>query len=200
MTEIIQNGETCALIPAFLDTVQLRRSVKALIRKLILVTQNLDLLPETRYLTIRLYHTPETPDEWVPPMFTPFAGKPLRYDGGPHKSPSRGVFGRLDTGIHSVQVRIASTKRTISETQERVVASADNQRPNKRPRICGKVVADKLIGLDTALEDYVVQPDQSSKIAVHKPDILLKSQSVNEELKNVKSFGQAVLGSRLQST
>ncbi|KAK6332730.1 DNA binding protein [Orbilia brochopaga] len=117
MTTVIQNGKACPFVPELLDITHVRRSVKALIRRLIVITQNLDLLPEKRYLTIRLYHTSDTPKAWTPPMFTPSSGKPLCFDQQNSDGINDEVFGTMDTGLHSVQIRVTAKKRPFEDTQ-----------------------------------------------------------------------------------
>ncbi|KAK6330147.1 DNA binding protein [Orbilia blumenaviensis] len=115
MSTDIQNGAGRDQSAELLDVAQINRSVRALIRRLIVITQNLDLLPENRYLTIRLYHTSDAPGDWAPPMFTQSTGKLLWFDGKKDGILSDEVFGTMQTGLHTVQVRVTSGKRTSQE-------------------------------------------------------------------------------------
>ncbi|KAF3198495.1 DNA binding protein [Orbilia oligospora] len=117
LSTTVQNGATHDQSAELLNFAQINRSVRALIRRLIVVTQNLDLLPENRYLTIRLYHTSDTPEDWAPPMFTQSTGKPLRFDGDISSKLSDEIFGVVGTGLHTVQVRATSGKRAFSEAR-----------------------------------------------------------------------------------
>ncbi|KAK6342605.1 DNA binding protein [Orbilia javanica] len=131
----IHNGTTCDQSTELLDLVQINRSVRALIRRLIVVTQNLDLLPENRYLTIRLYHTSDAPGNWTPPMFTQSTGKPLWFDNDVSSALSDEVFGTMETGLHTVQVRVTSGKRPFSEVRTEVSDPEDGA-PNPPKRQC----------------------------------------------------------------
>ncbi|KAF3086927.1 DNA binding protein [Orbilia oligospora] len=117
LSTTVQNGAAHDKSAELLDFAQINRSVRALIRRLIVITQNLDLLPENRYLTIRLYHTSDAPEDWAPPMFTQSTGKPLRFDGDISTKLSDEIFGTMGTGLHTVQVRVTSGKRAFSEAR-----------------------------------------------------------------------------------
>ncbi|KAK6541283.1 DNA binding protein [Orbilia ellipsospora] len=147
ISDIILNGESYACASEVLDATQIRRSVKALIRRLIVVTQNLDLLPENRYLTIRLYHTPDTPEDWVPPLFTSSFGKQLWFDSKPNKSLNDEIFGTVETNAHSIQIRVTSKKRCFSEIQGDAGDTTGSLVLAKRPKNEDGTRIDRLIGL-----------------------------------------------------
>ncbi|KAF3278764.1 DNA binding protein [Orbilia oligospora] len=96
LSTTVQNGATHDQSAELLNFAQINRSVRALIRRLIVITQNLDLLPENRYLTIRLYHTSDTPEDWAPPMFTQSTearADTSDSDGGTAHLPKRHCYG-----------------------------------------------------------------------------------------------------------
>ncbi|KAF3914370.1 hypothetical protein ABW20_dc0107588 [Dactylellina cionopaga] len=163
MTSVIKNGEPSVFAPELLDVAQIRRSVKALIRRLIVITQNLDLLPENRYLTIRLYHTSDTPEKWAPPMFAP-SGRPLWFDRQTFNTLGDEVFGTMETGVHSVQVRVTSAKRCVPDTSEQGGSISEGICPTKKSRKANAITADSFIGFNSHLDGSYAHTTEDDQI------------------------------------
>ncbi|KAK6533210.1 DNA binding protein [Arthrobotrys megalospora] len=160
MSTVIQNGASCDHSAELLDIAQINRSVRALIRRLIVITQNLDLLPENRYLTIRLYHTPDAPGDWTPPMFTQSTGKPLWFNGETSNNLSDEIFGSMETGLHSVQVRVTSGKRPFSDAQVDGSDSEDGTpHPLKKQCHSGLIGVHNFIDFTTSAKHHAAQPN-----------------------------------------
>lgn len=96
-----------------------RKTLQLVMRRLIAMTQTLDALPgvfirflyytdtyiirnlEVKYLTIRLYHTKNTPTDYSPPMFECSSGKNLKFLETLKTGVGSYNFGKLDTGLHA---------------------------------------------------------------------------------------------------
>ncbi|KAK6503935.1 DNA binding protein [Arthrobotrys conoides] len=196
MSTTMRNGATCDQSAELLDVAQINRSVRALIRRLIVITQNLDLLPENRYLTIRLYHTSDAPEDWAPPMFTQSTGKSLRFDGDTSSTLSDEIFGTMETGLHAVQVRVTSGKRNLSKTRADA-SDSDNGTAHLSKRQCygGSIGAHHFIEFAPSHDDppYIGGGSEPSSRNGKRHGITNGSMSVSSEK------GKAIDGSSFET-
>ncbi|KAF3939914.1 hypothetical protein ABW19_dt0202435 [Dactylella cylindrospora] len=170
MSDIIQNGEKRPLVPELLDAHSVRRSARAIIRRLIVVTQNLDLLPEDRYLTIRLYHTSDTPEGWAPPTFTVSTGTPFLFLQSSKDPLTDEIFGVMDTSMHSyrsqfpfrdedIQVRVTSAKRSASDSSSIDDLGDLDDTPRKKNRIGAAIAAEEFVHFASAQAPSGLAPE-----------------------------------------
>ncbi|KAG8985490.1 DNA binding protein, partial [Tulasnella sp. 427] len=72
-----------------------------------------------RYATFKLYYTPDTPDEYEPPGFVGVDPEDARLYFATHhceEVPDREVYGTLETGHHSVDLKVATLTHCIPST------------------------------------------------------------------------------------
>ncbi|QSL65791.1 hypothetical protein MERGE_000069 [Pneumocystis wakefieldiae] len=96
-----------------------KRCIQLLLRNLITLTQNLSPLPENknRYITMKLFYTDATPQDYQPPMFRDCTmEKPFTFAVDP-ENPSfyKQTAGSIDTGFHAITLNITSIADAVSE-------------------------------------------------------------------------------------
>ncbi|KAG0264453.1 DNA binding protein [Mortierella polycephala] len=97
-----------------MNVIDIKRTLEAMIRQLIMYTQTLQALPADKYLTIRLFYYDCTPDDYEPPFFTEASDDPkdqLRLES---ESMSLRI-GKLDTKHHSLHMLIEAVERDLIE-------------------------------------------------------------------------------------
>ncbi|KAF8473342.1 HORMA domain-containing protein [Kalaharituber pfeilii] len=87
------------------------RSIQHVMRRLILITQNLPPIPDTRYLTIRLHYTDWTPETYSPPFFRRLFPQENRLkfrEDTKNSVLNKIVCGSVATGHHGVSLKVAA--------------------------------------------------------------------------------------------
>ncbi|KAG5517931.1 hypothetical protein PMAC_000386 [Pneumocystis sp. 'macacae'] len=96
-----------------------KRCIQLLLRNLITLTQNLSPLPENkhRYITMKLFYTDITPQDYQPPMFRDCTmEKPLTFSVDPENTSFyKQTAGSMDTGFHAITLKITSIADAVSE-------------------------------------------------------------------------------------
>ena len=88
---------------------ELKGETQDLLRKVQMVTQGLDKLPEEAYLAIKLtYYDEVTPKDYEPEGFRPDHTKETAMPGGSY----RVSLGRADTGFHAIRLKMDSRQGT----------------------------------------------------------------------------------------
>ncbi|TDL24968.1 DNA-binding protein [Rickenella mellea] len=88
-----------------------KKSVKALIKNLVMVIQMMDALPKRRYATFKLFYRDNTPEDYEPPYFRP--GDPdkdkfIFTTHGKSEVPEKSSIGKVLTPHHGVDVHVES--------------------------------------------------------------------------------------------
>ncbi|KAK9471202.1 HORMA domain-containing protein [Dipodascopsis tothii] len=124
----IENGHG-ERVEVGVEPAAVRRSLQAMIRRFIVITQDLPPLPDDRYVTLRLVFTETTPASYQPPGFCDTDGEPamhLRLYAD--EELARHHVGTLATGWHAVSVRVASVPARVPDggrgSQKRVKVHA----------------------------------------------------------------------------
>ncbi|EMR09970.1 hypothetical protein PNEG_01729 [Pneumocystis murina B123] len=96
-----------------------KRCIQLLLRNLITLTQNLSPLPENknRYITMKLFYTDATPQDYQPPMFRDCTmEKPFTFAVDPENTNFyKQTAGSIDTGFHAITLKITSIADAVSE-------------------------------------------------------------------------------------
>ncbi|KAG4301694.1 hypothetical protein PCANB_001869 [Pneumocystis canis] len=96
-----------------------KRCIQLLLRNLITLTQNLSPLPENknRYITMKLFYTDTTPQDYQPPMFRDCTmEKPFTFAVDPENTSFyKQTAGSMDTGFHAITLKITSIADAVSE-------------------------------------------------------------------------------------
>ena len=88
---------------------ELKGEIQDLLRKLLVVTQGLDKLPDEAYLAIKLtYYDEVTPKDYEPEGFRPDLTKEVPMPAGSY----RVSLGRADTGFHAIRLKMDSRQGT----------------------------------------------------------------------------------------
>ncbi|KAF9177030.1 DNA binding protein [Haplosporangium sp. Z 767] len=99
-----------------MNVIDIKRTLEAMIRQLIMYTQTLQALPANKHLTVRLFYYDYTPDDYEPPFFTEASDDPkdqLRLES---ESMSLRI-GKLDTTYHSLHMLIEAVERDLIEAK-----------------------------------------------------------------------------------
>ncbi|CAZ81535.1 unnamed protein product [Tuber melanosporum] len=97
------------------------KNLQLMIRRLIVITQNLPPLPDKRWLTIRLHYLDGTPKDYDPPNFyrlSPTAF-PLRIRENESKAVEKLDCGELNAGYHTVALKVSSLSEVDPEERPR---------------------------------------------------------------------------------
>ncbi|KAL8284190.1 hypothetical protein RQP46_004939 [Phenoliferia psychrophenolica] len=122
-----------------------KRQVQRLIKNLITNTSSLDELPRRRFITVRLYYTPETPDDYEPPLFRPFKER------SPHlqlttsqvdEAPELQSLGSLSTGFHGVHLHVTHIAPLLEVSPDVQLSSAEALARNQLDALSRAVVWD----------------------------------------------------------
>lgn len=99
------------------------KNLQLMMRRLIVITQNLPPLPDQRWLTIRLHYLDHTPSDYNPPTFVRVSANsiPLQFDANDANEIERLEVGSLNAGFHAISLKISSVNDTGSQ-----------QRPKRR--------------------------------------------------------------------
>ncbi|RPB23270.1 DNA-binding protein [Terfezia boudieri ATCC MYA-4762] len=103
------------------------KNIQQVMRRMIVITQNLPTIPDTRYLTVRLHYMDWTPDNYSPPYFRRIQPEDPRLRFREDKGDSvlhKILCGSVATGHHGVSLKVAAFHEPD-----------DSQGPKKRPRI-----------------------------------------------------------------
>ncbi|KAL7413912.1 HORMA domain-containing protein [Mrakia frigida] len=98
-----------------------KKSVKALIKNLILMTQNLVELPRKRCISIKLFYQPDAPEDYEPPMFRRADPETEKLYFGTHsreEAPEITNIGKMETGHHGVQIKIRSVAEYLPRSHD----------------------------------------------------------------------------------
>ncbi|KAI5120474.1 hypothetical protein M0805_006494 [Coniferiporia weirii] len=98
-----------------------KQSVKALIKNLILATQSLEPLPKRRFATFKLYYQDKTPPEYEPPFFRPGDPEKDKLVFTTHNKsevPEKFSVGSVVTPYHGIDVQIQSVVKYIPNGDE----------------------------------------------------------------------------------
>ncbi|GLB34722.1 putative HORMA domain containing protein [Lyophyllum shimeji] len=104
VTEAAMRGKA----PTLLDV---KKSVKTLLKTLIQATTQMDVLPKRRFATFKLFYTDKTPADYEPPHFLPGDEKKDKWYFMTHdfdEVPDKWSIGKVDTGHHSVNLSVTS--------------------------------------------------------------------------------------------
>ncbi|KAG5638989.1 hypothetical protein H0H81_008210 [Sphagnurus paluster] len=115
VTEALKKGKA----PTLLDV---KKSVKALLKTLIQATTQMDVLPKRRYATFKLFYTDKTPPDYEPPHFQAGDEEKDKWFFMTHdldEVPDKWSIGKVDTGHHSVNLSVTSIATYLpSSTQQ----------------------------------------------------------------------------------
>ncbi|KAG8950381.1 DNA binding protein, partial [Tulasnella sp. 408] len=117
-TDQQQNKEASAA-PVGRSSLEVATNLRTLLRNISTRASMLYSLPRRRYATFKLYYTPETPEEYQPPGFTAVDPEDARLYFATHHSeevPDREVYGTIETGYHSIDVKVATLTHCIPQT------------------------------------------------------------------------------------
>ncbi|KAG0644386.1 hypothetical protein HOY80DRAFT_898478 [Tuber brumale] len=97
------------------------KNLQLMIRRLIVITQNLPPLPDKRWLTIRLHYLDGTPKDYDPPNFyrLPPTAFPLRIRENESKAVEKLDCGELNAGYHTVALKVSSLSEVDPEERPR---------------------------------------------------------------------------------
>ncbi|KAG6868822.1 hypothetical protein C0993_009704 [Termitomyces sp. T159_Od127] len=104
VTEAAKKGRA----PTLLDV---KKSVKALLKTLIHVTTQMDVLPKRRFATFKLYYTDKAPADYEPPHFQPGDEEKDKWYFMTHdldEVPDKWSIGKVNTGHHSINLSVTS--------------------------------------------------------------------------------------------
>ncbi|KAL7276000.1 hypothetical protein RUND412_001031 [Rhizina undulata] len=93
------------------------KNLQQMMRRLIVITQNLPPLPDKRWLTIRLHYRDHTPKDYDPPDFARLAANApaLRFCESENKEVEKMDCGGLNAGFHAVSLKISSLQEANSQ-------------------------------------------------------------------------------------
>ncbi|KAG5645567.1 hypothetical protein DXG03_005705 [Asterophora parasitica] len=115
VTEAAKKGKP----PTLLDV---KKSVKALLKTLIHATTQMDVLPKRRFATFKLFYTDKTPADYEPPHFQTGDEEKDKWFFMTHdldEVPDKWSIGKVDTGHHSVNLSVTSVATYLpSSTQQ----------------------------------------------------------------------------------
>ncbi|KAM7378979.1 hypothetical protein PAMP_004562 [Pampus punctatissimus] len=107
-----------------------KRASMLLIRKLFLLIQNLDVLPNNVYLTMKLYYYDEvTPADYEPPGFKEGECDSLWFEG----TAVHFKVGEVQTAFHTLRVRVSAEQGRVQKLQEGNHLRETKQVPQKIP-------------------------------------------------------------------
>ncbi|GAA6000946.1 hypothetical protein JCM10207_007337 [Rhodosporidiobolus poonsookiae] len=169
---------------------EVKRQVQQMIKNLITSTQLLDELPRRRFLTIRLFYTDETPDEYEPPCFKPVSiavpgytlSTPLVSD-----VPDFGTLGSLSTGYHGVALHTVSIAHLLDVPYDESLSRDEAVARNQQDATTRAVVwdAESLASTVTDEDAKLVSPKpvaiKDKQGAFLSPEHVLTSQSSSTE-------------------
>ncbi|MBN3313128.1 HORM1 protein, partial [Atractosteus spatula] len=134
-----------------------------LIRKLFLLMQNLDMLPDNVSLTMKLYYYDDvTPADYQPPGFKEGECDSLWFEG-------RFVnlkMGELQTPFHVLKVRVAAEHGKVAQIQRENILEESIQVSEKRRQ------AEQITAHVRFVKDYLDSPHTAEKISVPCPQIV----------------------------
>ncbi|TFK54684.1 DNA-binding protein [Heliocybe sulcata] len=128
VAEAIKQGKTPTLG-------EVKRSVKTLVKNLIQATTQMDALPRRRYATFKLFYHDHTPDDYEPPHFRAGDLEKDKWYFATHdkrEMPEKCSVGRLETGWHGVDVRIASVSAYLPSREDNSAAFAGTCGPSAK--------------------------------------------------------------------
>ncbi|KAG8894372.1 DNA binding protein, partial [Tulasnella sp. 417] len=114
-----QQNKRVSAAPAGRSSREVATNLRTLLRNLTTRVAMLYDLPRRRYATFKLYYTSDTPEEYQPPGFTAVDPEEARLYFATHHSeevPDREVYGTIETGYHSVDIKVASLTHCIPPT------------------------------------------------------------------------------------
>ncbi|CUS11824.1 unnamed protein product [Tuber aestivum] len=117
------------------------KNLQLMIRRLIVITQNLPPLPDKRWLTLRLHYLEGTPKDYDPPNFyrLPPTAFPLRIRENGSGAVEKLDCGELNAGYHTVTLKVSSLSEVDPEERPRrrrgskfIAIDADIVQPHPR--------------------------------------------------------------------
>ncbi|PWW77271.1 hypothetical protein C7212DRAFT_294033 [Tuber magnatum] len=117
------------------------KNLQLMIRRLIVITQNLPPLPDKRWLTLRLHYLEGTPKDYDPPNFyrLPPTAFPLRIRENESKAVEKLDCGKLNAGYHTVTLKVSSLNEVDPEERPKrrrgsrfIAVDADMVQPHLR--------------------------------------------------------------------
>ncbi|THH03421.1 hypothetical protein EW145_g6266 [Phellinidium pouzarii] len=97
-----------------------KQSVKALIKNLIIATQSLEPLPKRRFATFKLFYRENTPPEYEPPFFRPGDPNKDKFVFTTHDKaevPEKFSVGSVATPYHGIDVQVQSVAKYIPNNE-----------------------------------------------------------------------------------
>ncbi|KAN0083657.1 HORMA domain containing protein [Elaphomyces granulatus] len=95
-----------------------RLGIEMIVRRLITLTSFLPMLPNKRYLEIHLFYTDNCPQEYEPPGFNKASSDMICFPSNSLWRPESQLCGRLDSGYHTVGLKVTSLKWIGPEPEE----------------------------------------------------------------------------------
>ncbi|KIO34818.1 hypothetical protein M407DRAFT_16766 [Tulasnella calospora MUT 4182] len=114
-----QQNERASAAPVGRSSLEVATNLRTLLRNISTRASMLYSLPRRRYATFKLYYTPDTPEEYQPPGFAAVDPEDARLYFATHHSeevPDREIYGTIETGYHSIDIKVASLTHCIPPT------------------------------------------------------------------------------------
>ncbi|XP_061600269.1 zebrafish testis-expressed 38 [Cololabis saira] len=109
-----------------------KRASVLLIRKLFLLMQNLEALPENVYLTMKLYYYDDvTPADYEPPGFKEGVSDSMLFEG----TPAHFKLGEVHTAYHSLKVQVSVEKSQVEKLQKGVCLQENKRASPEKKQI-----------------------------------------------------------------
>ncbi|VDB82853.1 unnamed protein product [Peniophora sp. CBMAI 1063] len=100
-------------VPTLADV---KRSLKSMVKQLISAVNQMDKLPNRKFVTFKLFYNPQTPAGYEPPNFTAGDAERDRFvftTHNPDEAPDKWSIGKLETGFHSLSLEITSVSSIL---------------------------------------------------------------------------------------
>ncbi|KZV65910.1 DNA-binding protein [Peniophora sp. CONT] len=100
-------------VPTLADV---KRSLKSMVKQLISAVNQMDKLPNRKFVTFKLFYNPQTPAGYEPPNFAAGDAERDRFvftTHNPDEAPDKWSIGRLETGFHSLSLEITSVSSIL---------------------------------------------------------------------------------------
>ncbi|BFZ60662.1 hypothetical protein YB2330_001704 [Saitoella coloradoensis] len=187
MTIIDTNGQSIDGV----KNLDARKSVQALLRRLIMLTQTLRPLPDSRWITIKLVYNESTPDEYQPPGFKDSTEEEgLRFTSGESgEEPMAFEAGTMCAGWHAVHLKVTS----MADRAEAEALASESGAVSLAP---SSTTGDgtKVWDVEEAMEDadaIVVETTSVSNSQLSQRRAREDTQGIEEGLSSVK-LGEAM--------
>ncbi|KAI5841344.1 HORMA domain-containing protein [Morchella snyderi] len=163
------------------------KNLQLMMRRLIVITQNLPPLPDQRWLTIRLHYLDHTPSDYNPPSFVRVSANatPLQFHQNNANDIERLEVGSLNAGFHAISLKISSVNNTESQ-----------ERPKRRRGL-------EIIHADTDIEAPLFTTDSSQTIPKgyrNATDISEESEGLSSGSRQGKSPNESPAAEKRQAS